>query len=699
MDGIFHELSRKTDPAKLLGYLNFSDGRPDPKFQKGLADAFGVPARERRRGPVERAAALARPGARRTGSVRLAGVPRPDPGPRACSTPRSCAPGRVPRAPRRPARPPAGRRPVRPVLPRPRVRGGAAAGRAVGRPGPARRRVRSRSSTTTSATGRSRSSKRGRTPSSTRTRRSARCRSTSRARASRRASTPTCSPGARTAGEDRPGPARRSRASTPDHLDELAFDPRAHDHFHPVNKRPNVLFGEWDPHTIDNRGYYRRFVLRQMTLDTLLTWVDPATGPRRRQGRAAVRSRGGARRHDPDGRGRQRRRADYHDSIVTLSKLVPRIARYRDAFYQQLLKALPGPHGERLRDEAEKRKQPFAGVRQYLNQAIADAAGGAPPGPPARAALRRDGLPAAAREQAAKIAAPAVRFGTEIRIRQTEAGFAADRERAGRRRDAARRSRRPAPPRDRLRGAHRPVEHPRLPGAVPDLPRPRGHGPRPAGGGTDPHQIGRQFDLYAKAIAAAAVAGDEATRERLTAAMRDLAAWWDQFATAHRHRLAARRRRRTGRRGRARRRRAGGVVEARPRARTTSAFWRQHREGFTSPAAFAQVIEPLIERQRVAGRDGAAHDVALRGRHGSARRPVARRSRTSRERWVRGVAARRGRAGRGAGRARAAVLRAAGSERRRSVARAATSGSQRSRRRRGRRRRRAATSSRRPTRG
>jgi hypothetical protein len=40
MDGIFHELSRKTDPAKLLGYLNFADGRPDAKYQKGIADAF-----------------------------------------------------------------------------------------------------------------------------------------------------------------------------------------------------------------------------------------------------------------------------------------------------------------------------------------------------------------------------------------------------------------------------------------------------------------------------------------------------------------------------------------------------------------------------------------------------------------------------------------------------------------------------------
>ena len=123
----------------------------------------------------------------------------------------------------------------------------------------------------------------------------------------------------------------------------------------------------------------------------------------------------------------------YHDSTVTLSKLVPRIARYRDAFYQRLLKALPGPHGERLREEAEKRQQPFAGVRQYLNQAIATQ----------RAAHLQDrrlaqfyaamGYPAAAREQAAKISAPAVRFGTEIRIRQTEAGFAADRERARRR--------------------------------------------------------------------------------------------------------------------------------------------------------------------------------------------------------------------------------------------------------------------------
>ena len=48
MDGIYHELSRKTDPAKLLGYLNFSDGRPDPKYHCGSVNMRGdEPNREK----------------------------------------------------------------------------------------------------------------------------------------------------------------------------------------------------------------------------------------------------------------------------------------------------------------------------------------------------------------------------------------------------------------------------------------------------------------------------------------------------------------------------------------------------------------------------------------------------------------------------------------------------------------------------
>ena len=57
-------------------------------------------------------------------------------------------------------------------------------------------------------------------------------------------------------------------------LDELAIDPRAYDFNHPVNKRPNYHFGQWDPHHLDGQGRYRRFVVQQVTLDALLERVQ-----------------------------------------------------------------------------------------------------------------------------------------------------------------------------------------------------------------------------------------------------------------------------------------------------------------------------------------------------------------------------------------------------------------------------------------
>ena len=53
-------------------------------------------------------------------------------------------------------------------------------------------------------------------------------------------------------------------------LDELAFDPRAYDFDHPVNKRPNYLFGQWDMTKLDNAGRSRRYVVQQVTLDAML---------------------------------------------------------------------------------------------------------------------------------------------------------------------------------------------------------------------------------------------------------------------------------------------------------------------------------------------------------------------------------------------------------------------------------------------
>ncbi|MBX9624760.1 MAG: hypothetical protein K2X82_13215 [Gemmataceae bacterium] len=592
MDGIYPELGRRTDSAKLLGYLNFSDGRPDPRFGKGLADAYGFLAESgdpapwlalpkwlahalseleageaaafrdtaQARAAVD-AALVKLPGAYRTHHADLlahqtdAALFAPYFLARCCEAvlrqgPPWDEPERIVGGALTLLNDYVGYRPIAVLETRPntdyypheKVRPVPVylAGAGVA-PGPYADLLR-----------------------------------------------PALDLLARTDG------ALLDEASyDPEKLDELAFDPRAHDHFHPINKRPNVLFGEWDPQTIDNKGFYRRFVLRQMTLDTLLSWVvgpDGAPGDRNERLFESAAVLAGT---ILMGAGVSGSGPTYHDSHVTLSKLVPRIARYRDGFYKRLLDALPGPHGERLRDEAERRKQPFAGVRQYLNQAIAGQ----------RAAHLQDrrvaqffaamGYPAAAREQAKRIAAPAVRFGTEVRIRQTEATFAAD----GGRPSAA--GPLLAEVEDLLR---RGVEcgalidpwnilgyqglFPIFPGREDTVRDPRAE--------ELIQTVGRQFDLYARAVAAASVAGDAPARDRLAGGMRELAGWWDKYATAtvtdlpH---IAG------GERAEAAGHVAGALAAWAKRDPDANAiaFWRGHRDGFTSPAAFAQVIAALTD--------------------------------------------------------------------------------------------------------
>ena len=69
----------------------------------------------------------------------------------------------------------------------------------------------------------------------------------------------------------------RSAQFDADKLDELAIDPRAFDFDHPINKRPNHHFGQWDEHWIDGSGFYRRFIVHQVTLDSLLERVEVAS--------------------------------------------------------------------------------------------------------------------------------------------------------------------------------------------------------------------------------------------------------------------------------------------------------------------------------------------------------------------------------------------------------------------------------------
>ncbi len=148
-------------------------------------------------------------------------------------------------------------------------------------------------------------------------------------------------------------------------LNELSLDVRAHDHLHPVNKRTNYMFGEWDPEEIDTKGYYRRFVLRKIILDSLLTWLntgDPAQFSERLFDASAVLSGTILMASAISGSGPQT-----YDSSMSLTSLLPLVARQRDNFYQTLLEAATGSRRKRLKAQADESRQPFGHVRHQLN--------------------------------------------------------------------------------------------------------------------------------------------------------------------------------------------------------------------------------------------------------------------------------------------------------------------------------------------
>jgi len=155
----------------------------------------------------------------------------------------------------------------------------------------------------------------------------------------------------------------------PNNLDELALDARAYDFDHPVNKRPNYYFGQWDPHLIDQSGLYRRFVLQQVTVDALLDRVakEKELPHAEMLNEAAVVLAGtmlmasGISGGSPNS----------FSSTTTLVNLLAQIALYRDSFYTEFLQGLTGVHSDRLRSEASIRRQPLGGARQQLNTTLA----------------------------------------------------------------------------------------------------------------------------------------------------------------------------------------------------------------------------------------------------------------------------------------------------------------------------------------
>ncbi len=161
----------------------------------------------------------------------------------------------------------------------------------------------------------------------------------------------------------------------PELIEELSLDPRAYDFDHPVNRRPNYHFGQWDPNCTDRKGYYKRFVLQPLSLSCLWSRVtdadassETAKRPREELVFEAAAVLAGTMLMAS---GTSGNRPNCHGSDVTLGTLLPTIADYRDRFYAELLERATGPHGDRLRAEARRCRQPFGAARQHLNQTLA----------------------------------------------------------------------------------------------------------------------------------------------------------------------------------------------------------------------------------------------------------------------------------------------------------------------------------------
>ncbi|HEV3416685.1 MAG TPA: hypothetical protein VG056_07740 [Pirellulales bacterium] len=376
-------------------------------------------------------------------------------------------------------------------------------------------------------------------------------------------------------------------------LDELALDPRAYDFNHPVNKRPNYHFGQWDPHHLDRQGRYRRFVLQQVTLDALLERVEAAGSVPRDElmCEAATVLAGiilmasGTSGNSPQA----------HDSSTTLGTLLPQIAAYRDIFYRQLFERLSGSHGDRLRAEAAALHQPFAAARQHLNAQLSR-----------RRALQmqhvhlaqlfaRLGFPDAALRQVQIVPAVSARIVCQIHCLVTAAHRAAVRGRLGEGMACLTQIE------DLL---HRGIEC----GAIVDPWNILGFGgqfslfPAVENSIPDPRVdellelMEQVFNALARLWHHAAAGQDVQVLGRLPDDFRRLTEWWDQFASEAISGL----RWVSGREAFAAAKKVADALSAWHKAGASGgdlSFWRPYVDEFDSPQAYAWVVEALLEKR------------------------------------------------------------------------------------------------------
>jgi hypothetical protein len=388
----------------------------------------------------------------------------------------------------------------------------------------------------------------------------------------------------------------------PQLVEELALDPRAYDFDHPASKRPNHHFGQWDLHRVDNRGYYRRFVLQQVTLDALLSRVnapktrtcgqDSANDATREEllfEAAAVLAGTILMASGTTGNG-----PACHSSDVTLSNLLPHIATYRDQFYEELLAQVSGRHGERLRAEAQRTRQPFGGARQHLNHELARRRADQMQHVHLAQLYARMGYPDAALEEANGVRIASARIMCQVYCLLTSGHHAIDAHQL----DIVARQ---LPEIESL--LQRGIEC----GALVDPWNIVGFGGNfslfPALENTvrdfrvdDLVELVEQvLDLAARAWTEAAAVDDAPHEAVFSAALERLAAWWDKYATP----AVSGIKRLVGKEIEVSTNLVAGALAAWHKAGAAAGdvkFWRMFVDQFDSPKAFQLVVEALLER-------------------------------------------------------------------------------------------------------
>ena len=208
-------------------------------------------------------------------------------------------------------------------------------------------------------------------------------------------------------------------------LHELALDCRAYDHAHPVYRRTNYLFGEWDPSQVGGDHYYHRFIVRKIVVDALLDWLNSQKGIVDEEeayfdasaalcGTILMASA-------ISGSG-----PSTHHSTISLTNLLPMVARQRDEFYHRLLETTDGARKDRLLKHLESTRQPFGHVRQHLNRVLSRYGAQQLMSRSLAVLYARAGYTEASREQAAEIPALSIRFETEVRCRIRQVHYKLD---------------------------------------------------------------------------------------------------------------------------------------------------------------------------------------------------------------------------------------------------------------------------------